>query len=107
MKRNSQVDHRLEFDLTHHPLLRDFEKVSNEAQILLSPNEEQKTASEENRKTCTLKYYLVRAKKRTFLNAENMFVDQIRWEYLKYEIRIFSIHFSAFEAENETRKKIL
>ena len=27
MKKNSQVDLRLEFDLTHHPLLRDFQKV--------------------------------------------------------------------------------
>ena len=62
MKKNSQVDHRLEFDLTHHPLLRDFKKVSNEAQILLTPNEEQKTVFGENRKTCTLKDYLVSAK---------------------------------------------
>ena len=62
MKRNSQVDDRLEFDLTYHPLLRDFQKVSNEAQILLTANEEQKTVFGENRKTCTLKDYLVRAK---------------------------------------------
>ena len=62
MKRNSQVEDRLEFDLTHHPLLRVFQKVSNEAQILLTPNEEQKTAFGENRKTRTLKDYLVRAK---------------------------------------------
>ena len=39
-----------------------------------------------------------------FLNEENIFGDQIRWEYLKYEIRKFSIHFSVSEAKKETRK---
>ena len=34
-----------------------------------------------------------------FLNEENIFDDQIRWEYLKYEIRKFSIHFSVSEAK--------
>ena len=33
-----------------------------------------------------------------FLNEENIFDDQIRWEYLKYEIRKFSIHLSLSEA---------
>ena len=39
-----------------------------------------------------------------FLNEENIFGDQIRWEYLKYEIRKFFIHFSVSEAKKETRK---
>ena len=34
-----------------------------------------------------------------FLNEENIFDDQIRWEYLKYEIRKFFIHFSVSEAK--------
>ena len=34
-----------------------------------------------------------------FLNEENIFHDQIRREYLKYEIRKFSIHFSVSEAK--------
>ena len=34
-----------------------------------------------------------------FLNEKNIFNDQIRWEYLKYEIRKFSIHFSVSEAK--------
>ena len=34
-----------------------------------------------------------------FLHEENIFDDQMRWEYLKYEIRKFSIHFSVSEAK--------
>ena len=33
-----------------------------------------------------------------FLNEENIFDNQMRWEYLEYEIRKFSIHFSVSEA---------
>ena len=43
-ERNSRVEDRLGLNLTCHPLLRDFQKVLNEAQILLTPNEEHKTA---------------------------------------------------------------
>ena len=42
-ERDSQVEDRLVLNLTYHPLLRDFQKVLNEAQILLTPNEEHKT----------------------------------------------------------------
>ena len=38
-----------------------------------------------------------------FLNEKNIFNDQIRWEYLQYEIRKFSIHFSVSEVKK--RKK--
>ena len=31
--------------------------------------------------------------------------DQISWEYLKCEIRKFSIHFSVSEAKKEKKKK--
>ena len=34
-----------------------------------------------------------------FLSEEKIFDDQIRWEYLKYEIRKFSIHFFISEAK--------
>ena len=34
-----------------------------------------------------------------FLNEKNIFDGQIRWEYLKYKERKFSIHFSVFEAK--------
>ena len=36
-----------------------------------------------------------------FLNEENILDDQIRWEYLKYETRIFSICFSV----SKTKKR--
>ena len=39
-----------------------------------------------------------------FLNEENIFDDQIRWDYSKYEIRNISILFSVSEAKKETRK---
>ena len=67
-KRNPWVEDRLVLDLTHHPLLRDFQKVLNEAQILLTPNEEHKTVFGEKspmigwRKARTFKDYLVKAK---------------------------------------------
>ena len=50
-------------NLMYHPLLRDFQKVLNEAQILLTLNEEHKTVFGEKppmigwRKDCTLKDY--------------------------------------------------
>ena len=40
-----------------------------------------------------------------FLNDENIFDDQIRWEKLKYEISRFSIHFSVYEAKKKETKK--
>ena len=67
-ERNPQVEDRLVLNLTYHPLLKDFQKVLNEAQILLTPNEEHKTVFGEKppmigwRKARTLKVYLVRAK---------------------------------------------
>ena len=42
-ERNPWVEDRLVLNLTHHPLLRDFQNVLNEAQILLLLNEEYKT----------------------------------------------------------------
>ena len=54
--------------LTYHTLLRDFQKVLNEAQILLTQNEEHKTVLREKppmigrRKARTLHDYLLRAK---------------------------------------------
>ena len=33
-----------------------------------------------------------------------MFVDQIRWKYLKYEIRKISIHFSVSEAKKRNKE---
>ena len=35
----------------------------------------------------------------TFINEENILDDQIRWEYLKFEIKKLSIHFSVPEAK--------
>ena len=67
-ERDSQAEDRLVPNLTYHPLLTDFEKVLNQAQILLTPSEEHKTVFGENspmigwRKAPTLKDYLVRAK---------------------------------------------
>ena len=67
-ERSPQVEDRLVLNLTYHPLLKDFQKVLNEAQILLTPNEEHKTVFGEKppmigwRKARTLKDYLVRAK---------------------------------------------
>ena len=59
-ERNPQVEDRLVLNLMYHPLLKDFQKVLNEAQILLTPNDEHKTVFW--KKACTLKDYLVRAK---------------------------------------------
>ena len=42
-ERNPQVEDRPVLNLTYHPLIRDFQKVLNETQILLTPNEEHKT----------------------------------------------------------------
>ena len=42
-ERNPQVEDRLVLNLMYHPLLKDFQKVLNEAQILLTPNDEHKT----------------------------------------------------------------
>ena len=67
-ERNHRVEDRLVLNLTYHPLLRYFQKVLNEAQILLTPNEEHKTVLGEKspmkawRKARNLKNYLVRAK---------------------------------------------
>ena len=63
-ERESQVEDRLIFNLAYHSLLRDFQKVLNEAQILLTCNEKHKTVFREKdlRKARTLKDYLVRAK---------------------------------------------
>ena len=37
----------------------------------------------------------------TFINEENIFDNQMRWEYLKFEIKQFSIHFSVSEAKKK------
>ena len=42
-ERNPQGEDRLVLNLTYHSLPRDFQKVLNEAQIILTPNEEHKT----------------------------------------------------------------
>ena len=39
-----------------------------------------------------------------FLNEENTFDDQIRSEYLEYEIRKFSVHFSISEAKKRSKE---
>ena len=39
-----------------------------------------------------------------FLNEENIFNDQIRCEYLKYEIIKFSIHFPVSESRKTNKK---
>ena len=41
-----------------------------------------------------------------FLNEENIFNDQIRCEYLKYEIRKFSIHFPVSESRKTNKKNL-
>ena len=67
-KRNSWAEERLVLNLTYHPLLRDFQKVLNKAQILHTPNEEHETVFGKKppmigwRKVRTLKDYLVRTK---------------------------------------------
>ena len=67
-ERNPQVEDRLVLTLTYHPLLRDFQKVLNDVQILLTPNKEHKTVSSEKspmigwRKARTLTDYLFRSK---------------------------------------------
>ena len=66
-ERNPQAEDRLVIDLMYYLLLKDFQKVLNEVQIL-TPNEEHKTVFGEKppitgwRKARTLKNYLVRAK---------------------------------------------
>ena len=42
-----------------------------------------------------------------FLTEENIIDDQISSEFLKHEIRKFSISFSVSEAKKKTRKLIL
>ena len=42
-ERNPQVEDWLVLILMYHPLRKDFQKVLNEAQTLLMPNEEHKT----------------------------------------------------------------
>ena len=67
-ERNPEIEDRLVLNLTYHPLLRDFQKVLNVVQILLTPNEEHEAVFGEKppmtgwRKARTLKDYLVRAK---------------------------------------------
>ena len=67
-ERNPQLEDWLVLNLMYHPLLRDFQKVLKEAQILLTSNEEHKTVFGEKppmigwHKVRTLKNYLVRAK---------------------------------------------
>ena len=39
-----------------------------------------------------------------FLSEENIFNYQTRWEYLKYEIRKFSIYFSVSEAKKRNKE---
>lgn len=39
-----------------------------------------------------------------FLNEKNICDGQIRWEYLKYKVRKFSIHFSVFEAKKYNKE---
>ena len=66
---NNERNLRLVLTLTYHPLLRDLQKVLNEAQILLTSKKEHKTIFGEKppmigwRKARTLKDYLVRATK--------------------------------------------
>ena len=38
------------------------------------------------------------------LEKENILDDQVRWEYLKYEVRKFSITFSKAQAKKLIRK---
>ena len=67
-ERNPQIEDRLVLNLTYHPLLRDFQKMLNEAQILLTPNKEHKTVFVEKlpmtgwRKARNLTDYLLRSK---------------------------------------------
>ena len=67
-ERNPQIEDRLVLNLTYHPLLRDFQKVLNVAQILLKPNEEHETVLGEKPpmigwcKALTPKKFLVWAK---------------------------------------------
>ena len=63
-ERNPQAEDRLVLNLTYHSLLKDLQKVLNEAQILLTANEEHKTVFGEKspmigwRKACTLTDHL-------------------------------------------------
>ena len=65
----------------YHPLLRDFQKVLNEPQILVAANEEHKTVFGEKppmigwHKACTFQDYLVRAKINNVDTKEEEFED--------------------------------
>ena len=65
---NPRVEDRLVLNPSYHPLLRDFQKVLNQAQILLTYNKKHRTVFGEKlpitgwRKTCSLNDYLVSAK---------------------------------------------
>ena len=67
-ERDPRFENRLVLNLTYHPLLRDFQKILNEAQILLTRNEEHKNVLEEKppmigwRKARTFKDYFAREK---------------------------------------------
>ena len=39
-----------------------------------------------------------------FLHEENILDEEIRWEYIKYEIRKFPIHFSVSEAKKRNKE---
>ena len=41
------------------------------------------------------------------LKKENFLDDQVRWEYLKYEVRQFSIKFSKAQAKNLRLERVL
>ena len=42
-----------------------------------------------------------------FLEKGNILDDQVRWEYLKYELRIFSIKFSKAQAKKLRLERIV
>ena len=39
------------------------------------------------------------------LNSENYFDDQVKWEYMKFQIRKFTISYSKMRAKNNRRIK--
>ena len=41
------------------------------------------------------------------LKKEDILDDQVRWEYLKYEVRKFSIKFSKAQAKKPRLKRVL
>ena len=67
-ERHHRVEDRLVLNLTYHPLLRYFQKVLNERQILLTPNEKHKSNLREKplmiawSKARNLKDYLIMVK---------------------------------------------